>query len=101
MLRHLRSGCTAEHAFYANQELRTAVSAVAAPRASGLRSSATAQANQIRGLLSEFGLVAPQGISHIVQRVPESIVDTAIADRAHPVFSSSAFSYSVHSNIGS
>ncbi|OTP70299.1 Mobile element protein [Caballeronia sordidicola] len=35
----------------------------------------TAQANQIRGLLSEFGLVVPQGISHIAQRVPELLED--------------------------
>ncbi|SAK96253.1 transposase [Caballeronia arationis] len=35
----------------------------------------TAQANQIRGLLSEFGLVVPQGISHIAGRVPELIED--------------------------
>lgn len=31
----------------------------------------TAQANQIRGLLAEFGLVIPQGIANIAQRVPE------------------------------
>jgi transposase len=30
----------------------------------------TAQANQIRGLLSEFGLVVPQGMAHIAKRVP-------------------------------
>jgi transposase len=30
----------------------------------------TAQANQIRGLLAEFGLVMPQGIVHLYQRVP-------------------------------
>jgi transposase len=37
----------------------------------------TAQANQIRGLLSEFGLVIPQGIAHIAQRVPELIEDAS------------------------
>jgi transposase len=36
-----------------------------------------AQANQIRGLLSEFGLVIPQGITHIARRVPELIEDAA------------------------
>lgn len=36
----------------------------------------TAQANQIRGLLSEFGLVLPQGIGHISSRVP-AILDEA------------------------
>lgn len=30
----------------------------------------TAQANQIRGLLSEFGLIVPQGIGYITSRVP-------------------------------
>jgi transposase len=30
----------------------------------------TAQANQIHGLLSEFGLIEPQGIRHITSRVP-------------------------------
>ncbi|UJB64936.1 IS110 family transposase [Acidovorax sp. YS12] len=37
----------------------------------------TAQANQIRGLLAEFGLVIPQGIGHIHQRVPELIEDAS------------------------
>lgn len=37
----------------------------------------TAQANQIRGLLAEFGLVIPQGISHIAARVPELIEDAS------------------------
>lgn len=31
--------------------------------------------NLTGGLLSEFGLVIPQGISHIARRVPESIED--------------------------
>jgi len=30
----------------------------------------TAQANQIRGLLAEFGLIVPQGIAHITTRLP-------------------------------
>jgi transposase len=33
----------------------------------------TAHANQIRGLLSEYGIVLPQGISHVVNCVPEII----------------------------
>lgn len=37
----------------------------------------TAQANQIRGLLSEFGFIIPQGIGCIVSRVPELIEDGA------------------------
>lgn len=35
----------------------------------------TAQANQIRGLLSEFGIVVPQGIAHLAREVPELIED--------------------------
>ncbi|WP_431113013.1 IS110 family transposase [Variovorax paradoxus] len=37
----------------------------------------TAQANQIRGLLGEFGIVIPQGIGYIANRVPELIEDGA------------------------
>ncbi len=37
----------------------------------------TAQANQIRGLLGEFGLVIPQGITNIAQCVPELIEDAS------------------------
>ena len=33
----------------------------------------TAQANQIRGLLTEFGLVLPQGITNVLRRVPQLI----------------------------
>jgi transposase len=37
----------------------------------GFVKARTAQANQIRGLLGEFGLVIPQGIYHVAKRVPE------------------------------
>ena len=37
----------------------------------------TAQANQIRGLLGEFGLIIPQGIAHLAKRVPELIEDAS------------------------
>lgn len=37
----------------------------------------TAQVNQIRGLLSEFGLIIPQGIWHIKTRVPDLIEDAS------------------------
>jgi transposase len=37
----------------------------------------TAQANQIRGLLAEYGLIVPQGISHITSRVPQLIEDAS------------------------
>ncbi|WP_413791001.1 MULTISPECIES: IS110 family transposase [unclassified Pseudomonas] len=41
----------------------------------GFVKARTAQANQIRGLLAEFGLVIPQGIAHVAKRVPEFIED--------------------------
>jgi transposase len=37
----------------------------------------TAQANQIRGLMSEFGLIIPQGIGYIATRAPELIEDAS------------------------
>lgn len=37
----------------------------------------SAQANQIRGLLIEFGLIVPQGIRHVYERVPELIEDAS------------------------
>jgi transposase len=41
----------------------------------GFVKARTAQANQIRGLLAEYGIAIPQGISHIARRVPEIIED--------------------------
>jgi transposase len=41
----------------------------------GLVKARTAQANQIRGLLAEFGFIIPTGISHIPKRVPKIIED--------------------------
>ncbi len=43
----------------------------------GFVKARTAQANQIRGLLAEFGLIIPQGIGHIANRVPELIEDAS------------------------
>ena len=37
----------------------------------------TAQANQIRGLLAEYGLIVPQGIHYIARRVPEILEDAS------------------------
>lgn len=37
----------------------------------------SAQANQIRGLLMEFGLVVPQGIRHVYTRVPILMADAS------------------------
>jgi transposase len=42
---------------------------------SGFVKSRTAQANQIRGLLGEFGIVLPQGIVHIARCLPDIIED--------------------------
>lgn len=43
----------------------------------GFVKARTAQTNQIRGLLGEFGLIIPQGISYIATRVPELIEDAS------------------------
>ena len=43
----------------------------------GFVKARTAQANQIRGLLSEFGIVVPQGIAYVTQRVPQLIEDAS------------------------
>lgn len=44
----------------------------------GFVKARTAQANQIRGLLREYGLVVPQGIAHVAKRVPGLIEDVSI-----------------------
>lgn len=41
----------------------------------GFVKARTAQANQIRGLLAEYGFAIPQGIGHIAKQVPEIIED--------------------------
>ncbi|MCB1986505.1 MAG: IS110 family transposase [Burkholderiales bacterium] len=41
----------------------------------GLVKAKTAQANQIRGLLAEFGIVIPQGIHSIAKRIPDILED--------------------------
>jgi len=41
----------------------------------GFVTARTAQANQIRGLLAEYGIIIPQGISHIAQRLPDILED--------------------------
>jgi transposase len=43
----------------------------------GFVKARTAQANQIRSLLGEFGLVIPQGICHVAQRVPGLLEDAS------------------------
>lgn len=41
----------------------------------GFVKARTAQANQVRGLLTEFGIVIPQGICHLSKRLPEILED--------------------------
>lgn len=41
----------------------------------GLVKARTAQANQMRGLLAEFGIVIAKGIGHISERLPEILED--------------------------
>ena len=41
----------------------------------GFVKARTAQANQIRGLLGEYGIVLPRGIGHITQRLPAILED--------------------------
>jgi transposase len=41
----------------------------------GLVKARTAQSNQIRGLLAEFGLILPKGVGQIAQRIPELLED--------------------------
>ncbi len=41
----------------------------------GFVKARTAQANQIRGLLTEYGIVLPQGISHVTKGIPEIVED--------------------------
>jgi len=43
----------------------------------GFVKARTAQGNQVRGLLAEFGLVIPQGICHIAKRASELIEDAS------------------------
>lgn len=43
----------------------------------GFISARTAQANQIRGLLSEYGIIIPQGISNITKLVPDLLEDAS------------------------
>jgi transposase len=45
----------------------------------GFIKARTAQANQIRGLMGEFGLIVPQGIAYITQRVP-AVLEKATDD---------------------
>lgn len=45
----------------------------------GFVKARTAQVNQIRGLLAEYGMVLPQGIAHVTQRVPALIEEGANA----------------------
>ena len=41
----------------------------------GFVKARTAQGNQIRGLLSEFGIIIPKGIANVYKRIPEILED--------------------------
>ncbi len=41
----------------------------------GFVKTRTAQANQLRGLLAEYGIIIPQGIGYIAKRLPEILED--------------------------
>ena len=41
-----------------------------ASSAAGFRQARTASANQLRGLLVEYGITLPQGISHVINGLP-------------------------------
>ena len=43
----------------------------------GFVKARTALSNQIRGLLAEFGVVVPKGLSHMATRVPEALEDAS------------------------
>ncbi len=43
----------------------------------GFVKAKTAQANQIRGLLAEYGIAIPKGITHIAKQVPEVLEENA------------------------
>jgi transposase len=45
----------------------------------GFVKARTAQANQIRGLLAEFGLVIPRGIRHLYERVPKLLEENEMS----------------------
>ena len=49
----------------------------------GFVTARTAQANQIRGLLAEFGLVMPKGMAALKSRIPD-ILEDAENELNHP-----------------
>ena len=68
----LRSGEPSQHALCAGQEVeQQAISGLHRAR-QGFVKARTAQANQIRGLLAEYGIIIPQGIGHIAKRCRRS-----------------------------
>ena len=71
----LRGSEPAHHALRASQKRRAASGASHASGTRRLREGAHGQANQIRGLLGEYGIVIPQGICHITRRLPMILED--------------------------
>jgi transposase len=55
----------------------------------GFIEARTAQANQIRGLLAEFGIVMPSGIGHIERRMPAILEDAenGLSESSRALFS--------------
>jgi len=71
----LRSGRATQHAIRPVKSVeQQAVLSLHRVR-QGFVKARTAQANQIRSLLGEFGLIMPAGISHIAKRVPRLLED--------------------------
>ena len=56
-----------------NMDQQAVLSVRRAPQ--GFVKARTAQGNQIRGLLMEYGITLPQGIGHIVKRLPTILED--------------------------
>jgi len=73
----LRSGRATQHAIRPVKSVeQQAVLSLHRVR-QGFVKARTAQANQIRSLLGEFGLIMPAGISHIAKRVPSLLEDAS------------------------
>jgi len=72
---HLRSRGAAQHAVRADKEPRAADILALHRLRSGLVKARTAEANRLRGLLGEYGIVIGQGLSQVRKRLPEILED--------------------------
>ena len=73
----LRSRRAPEHALCAIKNVEQQAVLALHRVKQGFVKARTAQGNQIRGLLAEFGIIIPQGINNIGSRVPELIEDAS------------------------